>query len=196
MYHKYTPILVLLCGASLLVSAPLRAKAQLAGTDVTGSIYFNGGFTIDGYDPKNGAVPAGYENTAGTTVPISNTAVEFGFSDGYNFDTADFTSVTLTLTDQVNMNGAVPWQQTFTDPDFSGVITKTSDTFDDGGVTASASGDTLTLNWAGTNATDVTYTAVLDVGSALQVPEPSSWAMIGLGAGLLVLSLHRRATRG
>ena len=195
MYHKHASILVLLCSFSLLVSAPLRARAQLAGTQVTGSIYFNGGFTIDGYDPKNGAVPAGYENTAGTTVPISNTAVEFGFSDGYNVDTADFTYVTLTLTDQVNMNGAVPWQQTFTDPAFSGVVTKVSDTFDNGGVTASSSGDTIILSWAGTNTTDVTYTAVFDVGSVLQVPEPSTWALLAVGASLLGLTLRRHATR-
>ena len=142
-----------------------------------------------------GRVPPGYENTAGTTVPISDTAVEFGFSDGYNFDTADFTAATLTLTDQVNNNGAVPWQQTFTDPAFSGVITKVSDTFDNGGVTASVSGDTITLNWAGTGVTNVTYSAVFDVGSALQVPEPSTWALLVLGAGVLGLSLRRRAIR-
>ena len=188
--------LIVVCITSSLVSAPLHAKAQLAGTRVTGSIYFNGGFSSNGYDPADGAVPAGFENTAGTTVPISDTAVEFGFADQYNADSADFTDVTLTLTDQVGGSGASPWVQTFTDPDFSGLITKLSDTFSNGGVTASALGDTITLNWPGTNATGVTYTAVFNVGSTLQVPEPSTGALVAAGGMLAALvTLRRRSTR-
>ena len=180
---------------SLLVSAPLGAKAQLAGTRVTGSIYFNGGFSSNGYDPVDGAVPAGFENTAGTTVTISNTAVEFGFADMYNADSADFTDLTLTVRDQVGGSGASPWVQTFTDPGFSGLVSKVSDTFGNGGVTASALGDTITLNWAGTNATGVTYAAVFNIGSTLQVPEPSTWALLGLGSvGMLGVILRRRVS--
>ena len=192
MQRNHTTILAAVCLTSLLFFAPRQAKAQLGGTRVTGSIYFNGGFSTNGYDPANGAVPTGYENTAGTTVTISDTAVEFGFNDGYNLDTADFTDGTLTISDSVGSFGATPWQQTFTDPDFSGLITQVSDTFD-GGVTASALGDTITLNWDGTDNTGVTYAAVFDVGSTLQVPEPSTWALLGIGAGLLGLTLRRRS---
>ena len=191
MYRKHASILVL-CSVSLLVSAPLRAKAQLGGTNVTGGIFFAGNFTSNGYDPANGSVPAylGSENTAGTTVTISNTALEFAFSDGYNTDRANFTDLTLTVGDNVGDNGALPWEQTFTDPAFNGMLTKVSDTFD-GGVTASISGDTITLDWAGSGP-DHAFTAVFDVGS---VPEPSTWAMLGLGVGLLGLALRRRASR-
>ena len=192
MYRPAASILILCGSAALFVSAPLRANAQLSGTQVTGHIYFDGGFTIDGYDPNHGAVPPGYENTAGNTVTISDTAVEFGFSDSYNFDTADFTDLTLTLSDQVNNNGAVSWEQTFTDPDFSGVVTPVADTFDNGGVTANVSGDTLIFDWVGTDATNVTYTAVFNVGSVLEVPEPSTWALLAAGGMLLAVAGRRQ----
>ena len=194
MCQSHTSILVLLCSAALLVSVPLRAKAQLGGTNVTGGIYFDGNISFNGYDPAKGDVPAGsgYENTAGTTVAISDSAVEFGFYDGYNNDTADFSDLTLTVSDSIGAFSALPWEQTFTDPDFNGVFTKISDTFDNGGVTASISGDTITLNWAGTNAADVRDTAVFNVGSVLQVPEPSTWTLVAAGGVLAALVAWRK----
>ncbi len=198
MYRKYSAILVTACITSLLASVPFRAKAQLGGTKVTGGIYFNyygSTFSPNGYDPANGNVPtAGSpENMAGTTVAISDSALEFAFLDGYNYDTADFTDSTLTISDSVGTNGALPWRQTFTDPAFNGFLAKVSDTFDDGGVTASILGDTITLNWGG-SAPDNVYTAVFDVGSVLQVPEPSTWALVAGGA-LLAAFARRRLAR-
>jgi hypothetical protein len=106
---------------AFLCTAP--AKADLVGTSVTGSFVY-GGFSGNCFAPSStscaGAPPAGDENTAGTTVPISATLVEFGYSDDANSDAANFTGTGLTITDDV-LFGAVPWVMTFTDTAFTGL---------------------------------------------------------------------------
>ena len=72
------------------------AQASLVGTQVTGTLQFNGGGP-NYFDPANGRVPAGYLNSAGPAVVISSTATEFGFQNASGTDTvlADFGSETL-----------------------------------------------------------------------------------------------------
>jgi hypothetical protein len=64
-------------------------------------------------------------------------------------------------------------------------------------LTYQVSGDTLTLNWAGTYAQGLPYTGDYNaVFTFAGVPEPSTWAMMILGAaGVGAIARRRRAGR-
>ena len=91
--------------ATLLAVAPTCRAAGVTGTSVTGNLFF-GSLPNNYFDPNNGFVPSGYLNTAGTTVSIASPAVEFGFNDGLNFDTANFSAFQFTLEDSVESGPA------------------------------------------------------------------------------------------
>ncbi|MBZ5576490.1 MAG: PEP-CTERM sorting domain-containing protein [Acidobacteriia bacterium] len=157
---------------------------------VTGTLTFGGGST-NFYDPANGYVPIGYLNkTQGPTVTVG-AGTEFGFSDGSNTDTADFTGGILTLTD-IDLSGAGTWQQTFTDTAFTGAtILKTSDTFANG-LTYGLVGDVLTVNWGGASGPK-TFTATFSItpASSGAVPEPSALVLLLVGLGALGFLANR-----
>ena len=115
------------------------------GTQVTGALT-EGSTNL--FDPANNGVPPGYANTNSPTITLGPGDNTFGFQDSYNTDTADFNGTTLTVTDAMNANGALPWTMTFTDAAVTG-ITPVSDNFINGGIAASVTGDTITLKWAG-----------------------------------------------
>jgi hypothetical protein len=178
---------ITICSTAMVVGlsvyVPTARGANLLGASVTGSIHF-ANYPSNYYDPANGfaPVPPGYLNSLpGTnTVTIQDPAIEFGFWDIANLDTADFTDTPLIISDVVKGNGANNWIQTFTSPVFAG-IGKVADNFE-GGVNATLVGNTITLTWAGTHATNETLTAVFNI----TVPEPSTLALLALGAfGLL-----------
>ena len=182
----------LLCSLGLGL-LPLHARANgLIGTSVTGGIFFGGG-TINYFDPANGFVPSsGYENTAGTTVSIASPAVEFGFNDNVNLDMANFSASQFTIEDVVESGPSdAPFTMAFTDSAFNGLsFTKATDSFPDGGLTYSVSGSTVTIKWAGgTVATGDDYASTFTVKA---VPEPSTWAAVGLGFGGLAFVLRRK----
>ena len=174
--------------AATCLAAP-AAHAQFLGTQATGSIQFNGAGP-NYFDPANGLVPAGYSNsTQGTTVTVAEPAIEFGLNEaGFNFDTVNITNTTIILTDTVS-NGAFPFLVTLTDTAFAGItFTKTSDTTNS--FTFSRTGNTLSLNFAGTP-TNGTYTAIFTAVT----PEPGSVALL---AGLAVTGVgfvRRRRAR-
>jgi hypothetical protein len=180
--------------ATLAMTFAAPAKADLVGTHVTGSLKFDGN-TKNYFDPTNGFVPTGYLNkTGGTTVTVSATSVEFGFKDGSNTDTADFTGNTLSIKD-ISTGGSSSFVMTFTDAAFSGLkLAKVSDTFDDG-LTASLVGTTLTLTSRRTEECG-TYTArfTLSSLSTAAVPEPSQLALAGV-AGLFSAGAWLRRRR-
>ena len=137
---------------------PLAAGASLIGSSVTGQLFSPvTNTTMNLFDPVNGFVPAGYGNSSGTTVSITDPGVEFAFlqgggtvaSPGVDSITADFTGSTLKLSEQIApsfVNGVAGWQVEFTNSAFSGLtLTKLSDNFAQGGFTGSLSGDVLTL---------------------------------------------------
>lgn len=170
--------------------------AGAIGTSVTGSLLFAGN-PNNYFDPSNGFVPSGYLNTSGTVVTVASPAVEFGFSDSTNTDLANFSAFQFTIEDVVGQNVGVsatnsPFTMTFTDTAFSGLtLTKATDFFPNGGLSYSLVGDTITINWAGgpVKAND-DYTSTFALSN---VPEPSSWGMLGLGvAGAGVMALRRR----
>jgi hypothetical protein len=155
------------------------------GSSVTGSLTFNGG-VVNYFDPSNGFVPSSYLNTSGTTVTIASPAVEFGFQDGSNTDSANFTSATLVVEDVVIDGGGpnVPFTMTFTDTAFSDLtasgmtLSLVQDNFPTP-VAYSLTGDQLTINVPGdVAAANDDFTAVFVVEDA---PEPTIWAMFLLG---------------
>jgi len=162
----------LFAGMSLMGSA---AQATVIGpTTIQGAIYFAGG-TTNYYDPANGFVPGGYGNSSGLPITVPGT---FGFEDGANLDTAAFTTTSLSIEDVTN-SSASNWTQTFTasTPGFFSGLVETSDSFDP--ISYSLTGNTLTVQWGGT---DTAGTGVADFSfGASATPLPSTWTMLIAG---------------
>lgn len=178
---------------ALLISGP--ANAALNGVEVNGSLQFNG-IPVNYYDSSNGFVPAGYGNSGGQPVTIG-AGIEFGFIDGANQDTADFTDTQLFISDALFGLGAAPWEMSFTSLTAGafGGLSLVSDGFNPG-LNYGLLGDTITINWAGTDSFDVvTYDAVFDITAASGVPEPATWAMMLLGFGAIGFAMRRRNRR-
>ncbi len=194
MFRMSKILAVVIPAAVLLGACALPGNAApLVGSSVSGALYFSGGST-NLFDPAQGFVPvSGYLNIAGTTVTISNSAVEFGFDDGGNRDSADFSSTQLKVSDLVEVAAgpSFPFQMTFTDTAFKGArFTSVSDNFP---LTYSLAGDVLTLNYAGgTVTTGETLDAVF---SFTPSPEPSTAGLVfasGLAALAIFLARNRR----
>jgi hypothetical protein len=156
-----------------------------SATTITGTLNFGPG-TTNYYDPANGQVPPGYSNESSPTVTLEPDAT-FGYADLFNIDTAGFTPTSLVLTDDTLIR-AGNWTQTFaaSTPGFFNDISLTSDTL---GVSYSVSGDTLTVNWPGT---DVAGTRAADFTFSGGVPEPTTWAMLILGVAMIGFAARRR----
>jgi hypothetical protein len=192
MKHFMRPIAFSVAVLSWLGVGEGSARADLIGTSVTGSLTFEPTFgSTNYYDPANGFVPAGFENSAGTTVTISSTAVEFGFRASAEVD-SDFTGSRLTVSNvELATATYAPYQFSFTDAAFAfRSLTKVSDTWDNGGVTGSLSGTTLSITWAGGQATIGNSMAA--VFSFSPTPEPSGVVLASLGALLLAGMRWRR----
>lgn len=161
------------------------AHAGLIGTTINGDLDIG----INLFDPSNGFVPSGYENTAGPTVAISSTATEFGFQDGNDIlATADFTDTGFTLTEHTT--GIRGLTYIFVDTAFTGLSLKEiSDSFS--GDAVSLTGDVLTINTPSVDAGlfSLSYDFVSDV------PEPSSLAMLGTSVLSLAFFGWRRRNR-
>jgi hypothetical protein len=169
-------------GAAALALALVAGAAS--ATTITGLLNF-GSNPTNYYDPGNGYVPASYANASSPTVTLGSAAT-FGYQDSSNLDTAAFTATSLVLTDVVSSN-AINWTQSFTasTAGFFNHLALTSDTL---GVTYSVRGDTLTVNWPGTQ-TPGAYAA--DFTFSGGVPEPATWAMLILGVAMVGCAARR-----
>lgn len=196
--------------AVLGVGLACAARADvLTGTSVTGSLSVAGSPNF--FDPANDSgtntVPPGYLNSSGPVVTISDSAIEFGASGGIDGDTvlitADFTdnqlAIGLQYTIPAGNIGTTPEVSfQFTDaafPQFA--VALVSDSFPNGGLNPTLSGNSLTLDWAGTTvpeSPDVqtgTYNALV---SFTTVPEPGTTLLTGAGLAALLfgIALARR----
>jgi hypothetical protein len=177
-----------------LSSCGLAAHADGVGTSVTGGLFFSdfisGYGTTNYFNPAQGYVPAGDGNTAGTTVTIG-AGTEFGYDDGANLNTADFTGSTLTISD-VDTYGAYPFEMIFTDTAFTGFMQLTNMS----GFTYTFSGDTLKVFFdgldggnPGTFTTTFSYTTPQ---TTTVTPEPSGLILLGTSAlGLFGVARRR-----
>jgi hypothetical protein len=184
--------LLVFSGASFLVAAS-PAWAGLLGTQVSGSMIINGAGPnyfdpANGYvDGPNGTFPGGSLNSAGTTVTISGTSVEFGYMDGANTDSADFTGSQLTLTDVAVNDGSLPITYSFTDTAF-GSLSLSTNSFGSG-FSYSLVGDLITIN-TGDFQNNGTFQAVFNIGPN-SVPDATSTGGL-LGLGLLSVAAFKR----
>jgi hypothetical protein len=168
--------------AALLLASSMPASAvTITGVmDIFGSNYF---------DPANGFVPAGYGNQSGTSVVIGS-GIEFGFDDGANLDTADFTNTSLTISDLTGPNhNSVPISYSFT-ADVAGFFGNLHLVSSSLPGTYSVSGNTLTYNADAIS--DSGTRSVVFSFSGGAVPEPASWAMFIGGFGLIGGAMRRR----
>ncbi len=174
-----------LLATMLLGICVFPVQAALLNTSVTGSLEFEGS-SSNFFDPIYNFVPDGYLNSVGTTVTISNTAVEFGYNDSANLINANFTDNQLVISDLVEANGFnYPFTLQFTNAAFSGLtITTVSDNFP---LQYSLNNDVLTMNWSGGSVIGQTFVGTYDL---LSTPEPSS-AGILLFSGLAIVAFAR-----
>ncbi len=149
------------------------------------------------FDPANGRVPDGYSNkTQGPTVTVADPAIEFGYADSTNTVTADITNTQVILNDFTSV-GSSGYTVTLTDAGFDSLV-KMSDTFQNGGIRASRSGNLLTFSVPAFTVNGLTslggYSAVFTVNSFAPVPEPGSIALlVGIGVtGAAFLNRKRR----
>jgi hypothetical protein len=167
------------------------SAAVLLGSSVTGVLQFNGGGT-NFFDPANGFVPVGPLNkTFGPTVTIG-AGTEFGFADGANAISANFTDTTLTITvNSATASGIALTHFGFTDSAFAGLsFLEQSDNFPAGsGLTASLVGNTFSLDYAGDSVlalkTGVYTFSLPGAGGGAAAPLPLAvWPGLALGAGI------------
>ena len=190
--HHALQFVVLLC----LLCCPLAHASSLVGSSVTGSLTFPGD-PSNYFDPGYGFVPfTGYLNAAGTTVAVSAGAVEFGYDDGASLLSADFSGNQFTISDLIELSGPTNgFELTFTDLAFDGQ----SFNFSSGNALPSSFslvGNTLTLDYAGSNVTaGQEFTSTFSVA---QTPEPSSLCLVvsSLMAGAGMLTRRRQQRSG
>lgn len=182
------------CAGLLAVSS--AASAQLAGTKVNGSLTFSGA-PANYFDPVNFFVPSsGYGNSSSPNGVTIGSGTEFGFDDGFNLNTADFTDTQLIITDlpsgDFNDNPLEMQFTTLTPGAFTGLSLVSSDFT---GLTYNLTGDTITIDWTGGDvATNQQLTAVFNILPGA-VPEPATWAMMLLGfAGIGIAARRRQRT--
>ncbi len=84
-------------------SLALAQASTASACTIFGTLEFDGD-PANYYDPGNGDVPPGYGNSDGEPVDIGP-GVEFGYDDGDDMDTADFSGHTLLIHEVVSPDG-------------------------------------------------------------------------------------------
>jgi hypothetical protein len=168
--------------AAVALVASTAANAQLAGTQVDGTLSFNGNSSFNYFNPGLGLVPAGFGNSTSANGVTIGSGTEFGFSQSGTLDiTADFTDDQLVFTEELFFTAHYnPQELTFTSltPGAFAGLSLASSNFT--GLTYGVSGDTITINWTGAEISRGTQLQAV-FGLPAAVPEPATWAMMLLG---------------
>jgi len=171
--------------------------AGVIGQTITGSLQFNGG-GLNYFSPANGFVPAsGYLNSgASATVVAADPAIEWGYSDGSNTDSADFTPTQLIIGDFAsNVNNNAPATYSFTSAN-SGVFTSISLASNNhpGYSSVTLVGNVITVSFVSvgiaSEAAGTQFTTTFNVNA---VPEPATFAVAGAALAGLIVWRRRRA---
>jgi len=179
--------------ALMLAAVAMPAWAgSLLGIVVHGEMLVSGNGGINSFDPAVGFVPAIYGNASqGTNVVTVDPGIEFGYLDGLNTITADFTGNRLILADfSVGGAAAINYRFTALTPGAFGSIQLLSN--DLSRLSWSLDGDVLTIEVGAINSSEIRqYQATFAIGPAA-APEPASWAMMLSGFGLIGGAMRTR----
>lgn len=164
-----------LCAAAAVLAFALPAQADNTGASVVGSLAFG----------PNGASGGQYWAPADAVI---GSGLEYFYEDDANIDTADFTATQLIITNTVQPGyGASGWKMTFAG--FSALSFVSSDFAP--GLTYGLTGNTIEINWLGSQDEDKSYTAVFNVTAGV-VPEPRTYALLLAGLAGVGCAVRRR----
>jgi hypothetical protein len=183
--------------AMIMLGGSQAHALPLLGADVQGTFRLNGG-SDNLFDQKFGHVPAtGFGNSPGppgnglTTVPISDTVVEFGYEGSVDRFTANFTGaggVILTAT------GVPPTftnvTMTFASPGFTGLFFAPVHV---DGTNNNCSFAINTITCMVTAGPGPGFMSTYSLSSTAQVPEPASLTLLALGLAGLIARCRKRA---
>jgi PEP-CTERM motif-containing protein len=183
--------------AIIMLGGSQAHALSLLGADVEGTFLLNNG-SNNLFDPAFGHVPAtGFGNSPGfpgngeTTVPISDSAVEFAYQGAADSFTANFTGaggVTLTAT-------GVPPNFTnvtmmFASPGFTGLSFAPVHV---DGTNNNCSFATSTITCTVTAGPGLGFTSTYSLSSTARVPAPASLTLLALGLAGLIVRCRKRA---
>jgi hypothetical protein len=185
--------------AMIMLGGSQAHALPLLGAEVAGAFFLNSG-SNNLFDEEFGHVPAtgfgnspGFPGNGGTTVPISDSVVEFGYQGAAALDlfTANFTGaggVILTAT------GVPPTftnvTMTFASPGFIGLLFAPVHV---DGTNNNCSFATNTITCMVTAGPGPGFTSTYSLSSTAQVPEPASLTLLALGLAGLIARCRKRA---
>jgi uncharacterized repeat protein (TIGR01451 family) len=170
----------------------------LLDTQISSSYFSPSNPETNLFDPAQGNVPASYLNAAGTTVTISEPAIEYGEQTDTALTTANFTATQLILTNTpirsgLNLIGASRF--TFTNSAPVTGFDLLSSNFADASSSTSLTGQSFTIDWGEFVASSSPQIAIFDAitpQAPANMPEPGTIQFLAFASGVIIMYLLRR----